>query len=362
MNDARNTSGLSRRTLLGAVPVAAALTAAGIVTGAPAAVAATGGPLSVQLRFTGLFREVADQATVPAAARRDYGATPASVMWFDNFGSGNPFPVTVAQRLWTQGVMAHYTWEPWYPEFGAAGAGQIGLADVVGGKWDDYIAARGKEFASFGQPMIVRYMHEFNGNWYPWAIANNGEDPTLYVKAFRHVHDLVTAQGATNVQWCWAFNDGASPVAPWNAEALAYPGAAYVDWVGVDGYNWGFSPPWDPGVDHWVSFHDTFAAPYALARSIDPSKPVMIPEFASAEAGGNKAKWLRDMIATLRAPDFPNLKLLTYFDIIKEEPWALNSNVSGIAQFVGSGGRQSWFRGNGSELAQVANNYIPLPD
>ena len=51
--------------------------------------------------------------------------------------------------------------------------------------------------------------HEFNGNWYPWGIVNNNSNPALYVAAYRRVHDLVVAAGATNVQWSWSFNNGA---------------------------------------------------------------------------------------------------------------------------------------------------------
>ncbi|GAA3434069.1 hypothetical protein [Kutzneria kofuensis] len=150
------------------------------------------------------------------------------------------------------------------------------------------------------------------------------------------MHDIVRAQGAHNVQWCWAFNNGASPAADWNDEALAYPGGAYVDWIGIDGYNWGFGPSWDPTVDHWTSFVDTFAAAYARARAIDPGKPVMLPEFASSEDGGSKSEWVAAMIAALNAGRFPNLRLLTWFDIDKEERWSLTPGLPGLRELVGS--------------------------
>ncbi|TLM74721.1 hypothetical protein FDW81_04725 [Pseudarthrobacter sp. NamB4] len=77
-----------------------------------------------------------------------------------------------------------------------------------------------------------------NGNWYPWSEQVNGNSAGDYVAAWRHVHSVVTAAGATNVTWMW------NPNLPyWGSVPLTglYPGAAYVDAVALDGYNWGNS-------------------------------------------------------------------------------------------------------------------------
>jgi hypothetical protein len=304
-------------------------------------------------RFLGVFREEAPTTTA-ADVRSAYGVTPASVMWFDSWGSGQPFPVDQAKALWRQGIMPHYTWEPWNTALGPTDAAQIHLTDIIDGSWDTYIKARAREFAAVGLPILVRWGHEFNGNWYPWGIANNNNDPSEYVRAYRHVHDLVQAAGARNVQWVWAFNNGSSPDEPYNDPAAAYPGDRYVDWVGIDGYNWGFGPSWDPTGDHWTSFDDTIGAAYAKARAIAPHRPVMLGEFASTEDGGDKAQWFADMDARLRSGAYPALKLLTYFDVIKEEPWAAGSSPAALAAFT------SWvhepnMKGRGYELARVGS-------
>lgn len=366
---------LSRRTMFRAASIAALTVAAGSESLAHAAAANSTaansagakcspvtGPLPDQERYFGLFREVTDQSTVPAAALADFGATPASVMWFDNWGRKAPFPVATAEALWRRNVLPHFTWEPWDPSLSLTDPGQITLAAITGGQWDAYIAARGREFARFGRPLIVRWGHEFNGNWYPWAVATNNQDPKAFVRAYRRVHDIVSAQGAHNVQWCWAYNNGASPAADWNDEALAYPGSAYVDWIGIDGYNWGFGPSWDPGVDHWASFVDTFSGAYARARKIDPRKPVMVPEFASSEDGGSKRDWVAAMITELEAGRFPNLRLLTWFDIDKEERWSLTPGLPGERGLVGAGDHGHWTTAAGQAAASVARNFRPLPE
>jgi mannan endo-1,4-beta-mannosidase len=83
-----------------------------------------------------------------------------------------------------------------------------------------------------------------NGNWEKWSPANNGStpDPAAFVAAWRHVHDLFVQNGATNVVWVWCPNATDVPnatSAPWNHWTNYYPGDTYVDWVGIDGYNWG---------------------------------------------------------------------------------------------------------------------------
>ena len=45
-----------------------------------------------------------------------------------------------------------------------------------------------------------------NGNWFAWMEGVNGNQPGEYVAAWRHVHDIFTAVGATNVSWVWCPN------------------------------------------------------------------------------------------------------------------------------------------------------------
>ena len=348
---------MRRRTLLGAATAAVTLALSDAGTaGAQASAGATGaGRDASRTRYLGMFRD-GDLTAVAADVESLYDVIPASVMWFDSWATGLAFPVREATMLWRRGIMPHYTWEPWNTALGPNDPGQIHLQDILDGTWDGYIKARAQEFAAVRLPILVRWGHEFNGNWYPWGIANNNADPSLYVRAYRHVHDLAVAAGARNVQWVWAYNNGSSPDEPYNDPAGAYPGDEYVDWVGIDGYNWGFGPSWDPAGDHWTSFDATFAAAYAKARAVAPRRPVMLGEFASGEDGGDKARWIADMDATLRSGAYPDLKLLTYFDVIKEEAWSPNSSPAALAAFTDWVQRR-YMNGCGRDLARVARAY-----
>jgi hypothetical protein len=306
-------------------------------------------------KYLGIFRQTAPTG-IPAETVSRYGVTPASALWFDSWATGDAFDAAGARTLWNDGVMPHFTWEPWNTGLSVSDPGQIHLQDIVDGKWDSYIKARGAEFAAASVPIMVRWGHEFNGNWYPWGIINNNSNPALYVNAYRRVHDLVVAAGATKVQWVWCFNDSSTPDASYNDPALSYPGDSYVDWVAIDGYNWGLGPSWDPTGNYWTSFGAMFSAGYAKARTIAPKRPVMIGEVGSSEDGGSKAQWINDMSTTLKSGAYPDLKMVVYFDQDKEELWSGTSSPAAQTAFT-SWVNQAYMRGTGADLAQVAGQY-----
>jgi beta-mannanase len=330
-------------------------TALGISTLSTASADTSAASADATTQYLGVFRETSP-TEVPAGTVSRYGVTPASVMWFDSWATGNAFNAAGARTLWNQGIMTQFTWEPWNTGLTVSDPQQIHLQDIVDGKWDSYIRARGAEFASVQAPVMVRWGHEFNGNWYPWGIVNNNSDPGLYVRAYRHVHDLVVAAGASNVQWVWCFNNGSTPDSSFNDPALSYPGDAYVDWTGIDGYNWGLGPSWDPGGDHWTSFDSMFAGAYAKARTVAPHRPVLIGEVASSEDGGNKPQWINDMSTALQSGRYPDLKTVVYFDQNKEEQWSGTSSSATQTAFT-SWVNKTYMKGTGTDLAQVAGQY-----
>jgi hypothetical protein len=88
----------------------------------------------------------------------------------------------------------------------------------------------------------------------------------------------------------------------------------------------------------------------------------MLPEFASSEDGGSKRDWVAAMIAELTAGRFPNLRLLTWFDIDKEERWSLTPSLPGLRELVGSGDRRRWATAAGCAAAAVPRTFRPLPE
>lgn len=78
-------------------------------------------------------------------------------------------------------------------------------------------------------PIVFRPLHEMNGNWFWWGSRLEG-GPETYAAAFRLLVDYIRER-TDNVLFCWS---------PDKSLALEYyPGDAYVDVIGVDGYGQG---------------------------------------------------------------------------------------------------------------------------
>jgi hypothetical protein len=208
------------------------------------------------------------------------------------------------------------TWEPWGTD----------LRSIAAGDHDDLIRARARSVASLGARVFLRWGHEPNSDWYPWSgIANNDpgqtNGPASYVAAYRRIHDVFEQEGARNVTWVWSPNSEDVPAESWNHWTEYYPGDAYVDWVGPDGYNWGASRSWST----WRSFADIFRGIY---RDYAGRKPIMVAETASVEQGGSKADWLFDLWYEVEAR-MPRIGALVYFDVPPD--WAARSSFEAAA-------------------------------
>ena len=175
-----------------------------------------------------------------------------------------------------------------------------GYAAIANGSVDTYILQWAQMLKSVGTRMFFRPWWEMNANWFSWG---NG-DPATYIAAWRHMHDLFVRAGATNVVWVWTPNvtDGGAP--HWT---YYYPGDAYVDWVGIDGYNWGGSS--------WKSFATRFGGAGGVYANYAARKPIMIAEYGSVELGGDKGQWYRDMLTSVPG-QFPSIAALVAWDSI----------------------------------------------
>lgn len=249
------------------------------------------------------------------------GESPSTILFYKDFLQAPPIAEMNAARA--RGAVPLVTWEPW-----AWGGGldqpAYALDRIAAGDFDAYITQWGQALASWGQPVKLRFAHEMNGNWYPWAEGVNGNTAGDYVAAWRHVHDVVAATGASNVSWVW------SPNVPYLGStdlAGLFPGAQYVDVVALDGYNWGTSASWSA----WISPQDLFAPGIAQLRSLAPGLPILISETASSEAGGSKAAWNTDLISYLAAQ--PDVAGFVWFNLNKETDWRINSSDSSATAF-----------------------------
>jgi hypothetical protein len=204
------------------------------------------------------------------------------------------------------------------------------LADVIEGHHDAYIREFAEAARDWGHPFFLRFNWEMNGNWFPWSEGVNGNQPGQYVAAWRHVHDIFTQVGATNATWVWCPN--VDPESKLQDLASLYPADAYVDWTGLDGYNWGTNPA---RPDRWRSFDSLFQATYdRIAETIAPGKPLIVSEVGSSEYGGSKAEWIADALASART-NYPLLRGLLWFEKFDDGmDWPIETSASSAAAFA----------------------------
>jgi len=172
-----------------------------------------------------------------------------------------------------------------------------------------------------------------NGSWAPWEAGVNGNTPQQYVAAWRHVHDIFAAHGATNVKWVWGPNvfGGGSAVdfTPY------YPGSKVVDVLALDGYNWG-------ALDVWQTYSQVFGSSYDVLVKLDPRKPVMIAETASTELGGDKAAWITSAYTREIPRRTPRVKIVVWFNIKKETDWRVESSLASLAAYRAVATSRAW--------------------
>lgn len=210
-----------------------------------------------------------------------------------------------------------------------------GASDTIAlanGSQDVYLRRQARSIAAIGGTVFLRFFHEPEGA-YRAAYVHSAAD---FVAAWRHVHALFLAEGATNVVWiwcptAWSFTATTSP-------AAYYPGDDVVDWVASDGYNWA---PTQPGAQ-WRTFSQIFARWYAWG--VAKGKPLMIAEFGALEDPAlpdRKAQWLRDALTTLKTT-YPLIQAAVYFDTTHPTPaynlvWDLRSSAASLAAWTAIG-------------------------
>ena len=189
-----------------------------------------------------------------------------------------------------------------------------------------------------------------NGFWFPWSEGINGNKPGEFVAAWRHVHDIFTAGGATNATWVWCPNvDFTSSLTP--LEEL-YPGDDYVDWTCLDGFNWGKTA----NSAGWQSFNQVFHSTYKRMLKIAPSKPMVIGEIASDERGGSKADWISNLLASIPAKYRKVRGLIWYEEKDHGTRWPIESSQAGHQRL-----RQG-HRAPGLPAEPVLRPHRPRPD
>ena len=266
------------------------------------------------------------------------GQQPDIVMFYLQWPSpadidGAGFPSASVRAIRDTGALACITWEPMHIESGEEKT--IPVSAVTNGAYDAYIRTFARQAADYGNPVVVRFAHEMNISRYHWGTLEKGygsRSPGVYRELFRYVVDLCRDEGGTNILWVFCPNAESAPApseenaTTWNTIHNYYPGGAYVDILGLDGYNWGFSR--NKKEHGWTSRPQTFATifekPARQIRKLAPQKPLIIFETASAGNTSEKSDWLSE---AFKASTILDIHGIIWFQADKETGWALPVDV-----------------------------------
>jgi len=240
-------------------------------------------------------------------------------------------------------VHNYHPWDDYFPypsEISRAGNGQILLLNwltkrvdgtvvpwrsIASGSQDAQIDATAARLKAVGRPLFLTFQHEPEDK-----INTSYGTASDYVAAFRHVHDRVVAQGATNVVWVWNVMGLTSTY--WQSEyPLLYPGDDYVDWIAWDPYNWAGCRG-----RAWKSFGGIVTPFYNyLVGSGHGNKPFMLAEYGTVEPPYGRAGWFQGEASSL--PSFPRLKAVVYFDFPTPPAsctWTIDTSSASVTAYA----------------------------
>jgi mannan endo-1,4-beta-mannosidase len=234
------------------------------------------------------------------------GVRPRIVVYYSPWN--DPFSTSYAQAAWDHGA---YVLDQIQPD-------GVTLASIAAGGSDAYLRSYARAVIAFGHPVIVSFGHEMNGDWYSWGYGH--ASPASFVAAWRHVVRVIRAAGATNITWLWTVNStrgAASSLSQW------WPGAAWVDWTGIDGYYF------------WATdtFDSVFGTTIADIRSFSGA-PLLIAETAVGTTATRESQ-IDALFTGVRAE---RLAGVVWFDEaqhagVYHQNWRLEDDPSALAAF-----------------------------
>jgi Glycosyl hydrolase family 26 len=292
-----------RRGLLGPVVFVVAALAAAIAV--PASVA---GPKPIALPAVdatrvvpmGVYHGAGNPSAVTRFEQRLGRDVELAHDYLDKRSWGRMTNVSWMTRLWKNaGFSGRMVFTvPMIPDTGGS------LKEGAAGKYNRHFRLLARRLVAHGQgESTLRLGPEFNGRWFKWTmVVPNGSK--FYARYWRQI--VTTMRGVTgaNFKFDWAVNAGSAWVGNGKRQlsaATAYPGNAYVDYIGIDVYDQSWAVHRKSATKRWreyvnqkdgLKWHVRFAAA--------KGKPMSIPEWGlvkrrDGRGGGDNPYFISQM-------------------------------------------------------------------
>jgi hypothetical protein len=174
---------------------------------------------------------------------------------------------------------------------------------------------------------------------------------------WQHVWTYFSTVAAINdtghIQWVFCANN--SDVGVYTMESY-FPGTMYVNWIAVDGYNWGGSQTWSS----WQSPDQVFGAMLGRLSQVAGPLPLALTEVASTSNNlgtskvADKSAWITSLFSYVASN---NIKMVCWFNTDKETDWAVFGVANGDSSYTAG---RTTYKAYGAYLTAVqAANVVP---
>ena len=233
-----------------------------------------------------------------------------------------PYFTTIPLNIWKSGRVPFLTW---YPITSNVYPTPVDICQrICNHEFDSYLLLCCNALLNFfslaqldpilGSPKIyLRFAHEMNISTSYYSNPNN------FIAMWKYVFNFLRNNGITEDKLLFIFCPNIMDVGSPPFEDY-YPGDAYVNWNGLDGYNWG-ATYWRN--TYWNSFESLFKP--ALERMVNLSaNPISICEFGTTckvPTGYDvaaKEQWLADAFAWLSNQsnlNTYNIRMSIYYNV-----------------------------------------------
>jgi hypothetical protein len=228
------------------------------------------------------------------------------------------FPLQFASRVKEENKTLLIYWEGFNYLNPGPQDNRFNYDSILNGSWDWYFEEFANDAKNYGGQVIIVPFVEMNLNEFPWSGTVNNNTPEKEIAAYQHIHSFF--KDIPNVKFGWAVNSNSIPDIKGNQIEDYYPGDNCVDYVGVDGFNFG---------KPWRTFDEIFEKP--LNKLSKYNKPIFIFSMACAD-GPKKADWIKQGLGH-SIKKYPHIIGWIWFNENKEKNWLVDSNPESLQAF-----------------------------
>ncbi len=197
------------------------------------------------------------------------------------------------------------------------------IPGIAAGKYDSEIAsfadAVRSQLSPYGRTLI-RPFWEFNFTGSEWNDIHYGNNPAVFIAAWRHFVNIFRAHHVANVKWLW------NPIRIGGSQAQDpvsyYPGGSYVDWIGIDAYP---KNKWltlqqlatTSGGHSGFNWYQTFST---YGKPLMFGEVGILPASSYGSGAPTRATWWEDALSELRH-GLTRVKAIEYFDSDTAYDW-----------------------------------------